>query len=111
MEKRQCLAFILSICLRRSDAIVAARTVRLQWLAEIDQTVGQGEALQRSPNRAGQIGASFHHDGDVAGAGDVESKLIALHAKPAPAGLNLWVPTNLSAASRKGETKWHLCFF
>jgi len=43
----------------------AAGVIRPLRIAEIEQTIGERDGLERSPNGAGQIGAGFHYDRDV----------------------------------------------
>ena len=74
------------------DAVVAVGGVWLRGFAEMEQAVGEGHVRQRGPNGIGEIGGGFDHDGDGGGAGDVESKLIVLHAKVAVAGLDQRIP-------------------
>jgi hypothetical protein len=78
--------------LGRTDAIESSRIIRPLRIAEIKQTVGKRESLEWSPNRAGQIGAGFHHDGDIGCAGDVETKLIVTYAKTRTASFYQRVP-------------------
>jgi len=66
----------------------------MQEFAEMDQAVGQGQGLQWDPNRLGEIGAGFDDDGDICCAGDVEPKLIALHAEQ----IFIAVPCNKSGS-------------
>ena len=79
-------------CSGRTDTIIAAGAVSLQWFAEIELAAGERHVRQRGPNRIGEIRAGFHHDGDARRAGDVEPKLIVLHAKVAVAGLDQRIP-------------------
>jgi hypothetical protein len=65
----------------RTDAIVATRDTHLQRLAEINQTAGESEALNRTPRRAGQIRADFYRNRDIGRASAVESKPIAPRAE------------------------------
>ena len=58
----------------------------------MEQAVGERHVRQRRPNRIGEICGGFHDDGDGGRAGDVESKLVVLHAKTRVAGLRLRSP-------------------
>ena len=64
--------------------------------------VCESERLQRNPNGVGQIDGSFHHDGRVGSAGDVEPELIALHTKVGAAGLDQRVPQHGWNAGKRG---------
>jgi len=60
------------------------------------ESVGEHHVRYRGPNRPGQIGAGFHHDGNIGGCavGDGESKAIALH-------------TNAYAIRNDQRIPWH----
>ena len=74
---------------RRTDAVKAPGIIRPLRIAEIERSVGEFEGSEHRPYGAGQIGAGFHHDGDIGRAGDVEPKLIVRHAKAAVPGWEL----------------------
>ena len=86
-----------------AEAVEAAGVIRPLGIAEIERTVGEGDVRQWSPNRAGQIGAGFHHDRKIVCAGDVEAKLIVLHAKAAVADLDQGVPQHSRNTCIGGE--------
>jgi len=87
----------------QAEAVVAGRVIRPLGIAEIERTVGERDGLNRSPNRPGQIGAGFHHDCKIGCAGDVEPKLIALHAKAGIACLDQRVPQDRRETGIGGE--------
>lgn len=75
--------------LLRPEAIEAAGMICPVGVAEIRRATGEGVGGHRSPGGIGQIRAGFHHDDQVTGPRDVESKLICLHAKAGIASLRL----------------------
>jgi len=56
---------------RRGEAVVAGGVIGPLRVAEMGQSVGEREALERNPIGAGQVGAGFDDDGDIGCAGDV----------------------------------------
>ena len=60
----------------------------------MEKAVGERHVRQRGPNGIAEVCGGLHHDGDVGRAGDVETKLIVLHAKVAVSGLDQRVPQN-----------------
>ena len=44
------------------------------------------------PRGVGKIYRRFYHDGQIAGAGYVETELVRLHSEEAITGLHLWIP-------------------
>ena len=60
-------------------------------IAEVEQAVRETCGLQRNPCAA-QVGASFHYNGNVRCAGDVETKPIGLNAETAIGSLRLRIP-------------------
>jgi hypothetical protein len=76
-----------------ADSIVTAWVICPLWIAEIKQTIGQCEALQRSPAVcAREISAGFHDERKIGWASDVEPELIAAHTEIAVAGLDHRIP-------------------
>ncbi len=60
--------------------------IRPLWIAEIRRAIGADESVERvgpnrSPDGIGQVRAGFHHNDQVAAAGDVKPKPIRPHAK------------------------------
>jgi hypothetical protein len=88
LNRKEFPPFVIAFALWRAYAVIAANVVRLQRFAEIERTVADGVGCQWRPDRACQIGASFHHYHLAAGPVDVEPKLIAPHAKAAITGLD-----------------------
>ena len=86
-----------------SDAVEAGGGGGLKGLAEIVGAVGEGEALQRSPDGIGEVVRGLDDDGDVGRAGDVEAKLIGAQAKAAVGGLDDRIPKEGRQACVGGE--------
>jgi len=67
------------------DAVEAGGGGRLKRFAEVIGAVGEGEALQGSPNRIGEVVRGLDDDGDLGRSGDFEAKLIGAPAEAAVA--------------------------
>ena len=76
---------------RRTEAIEAPGIICPLRIGEIKRIVGQGDGLERSPYRLGEIGAGVHFDGLAAWPVDVEAELIGLHPKVKSIGLDFQV--------------------
>ena len=74
------------------QTVEATLVIRPMPIAEIKRGTGEGVGLEGSPDWIGQGGRAFHHNGQIARSGDVESELIAPDAEAAVPGLNLRIP-------------------
>jgi hypothetical protein len=80
------------LTLWRAEAVETGGIIRPLRISEIGRAGRERVGVHRLPIGVGQIRACFHHDDQIAAAGDVESKLIRLHAKAAIISLCLWIP-------------------
>jgi hypothetical protein len=87
--------------LRRADAVRACGIIRPVRIVEVDRPVRKLKASQRNPACAAQVGAGFHHDGNVRGSGDVETKSAWLNAEAGAARLDKRVPQESWVASKR----------
>src|ERR1039458_3517564 len=77
---------------RRAQAVETGGIIRPLGIAEIGRAAGEGVGSHWRPNGVSQVRAGFHHDDQVASAGDVEPKPVRPQAKAGTAGLHLRVP-------------------
>ena len=72
---------LLAAASLRADAVIVLGTAWLKRFTEIARAVGEGEALQGSPNGIGEAVRGLDDDGDVGGAGDVKARSLPPHAE------------------------------
>src|SRR5437763_17114055 len=73
----------------RAEPVETGGIIRPLRVAEIGRAAGERVGGHRRPDGMAQVRAGFHHHDPAAGPGDVESKLIRLHAEARIAGLHL----------------------
>src|ERR1700722_10669837 len=88
---------------RKANPVITNWVISPIRIAEINRAVGQRNGPDWCPDGIGQIGASFHHDGNVGYASDVEAELIVAHTETWPAGLDERAPKHGWKPSISGE--------
>jgi len=73
------------------DAVEAGGAGGLKGFVEVVGAVGEGEALQGSPNGIDEVVRGLDDDGDLGRSGDFEAKLIGAPAEAAVANYRAWV--------------------
>ena len=77
---------------RRAEAVETSGSIRPMRIAEVGGAAGEGVGAHGRPDGSGQVRGCINHDDPAVGPGDVESKLIQLHAEAGIAGLHLRPP-------------------
>ena len=77
---------------RRAKAVEPTGIICPLWIAKITRSISDRDSLKGLPDGIGQIGAGFHHDYQIAAAGDIEPELIRLKTETAVASLCLRIP-------------------
>ncbi len=90
----------------RAEAVETTGIICPLRIAEIGRAVGADESVERVglqwlPHRIEKTRAGFHHDDQVAAAGDGEPKPVCPHAKHGAAALRIRIPQKSRATIKR----------